>query len=163
MPGREGEAGPGKREETLKSAVFSPVILFDTRRKKAPACGADVYPVCLAVLAVPAALAPSWPYPLVTLVAALFSATAVSWHGVLLAEVARLSPPGRIGSTTGAVLAFGDAGALVLPLLFSGALTLTGSYAPGFLIGGALALVIGLFGTWQRFGAGRKARRSHGN
>ena len=35
------------------------------------------------------------------------SLTAVSWHGVLLAEVARLAPAGRIGSTTGAVLAFG--------------------------------------------------------
>ena len=65
---------------------------------------------------------PRWPTWLADVVAILFSATAVSWHGVLLAEVARLSPPGRIGSTTGAVLAFGDAGALVLPLLFSAAL-----------------------------------------
>ena len=97
-----------------------------------------------------AALQPSWPYWLVTLVASLFSATAVSWHGVMLAEVARLSPPGRIGATTGAVLAFGDAGALVMPLLFSGALTLTGSYAPGFLIGGTLALLVGVFGVWLR-------------
>ena len=105
-----------------------------------------------------ASLQASWPYGMVVLVAALFSATAVSWHGVLLAEVARLSPPGRIGSTTGAVLAFGDAGALVMPLLFSGALTLTGSYAPGFLVGGAFALLVGLFGTWQRFGARSKGR-----
>ena len=70
--------------------------------------------------------------------------TAVSWHGVLLAEVARLSPPGRIGATTGAVLAFGDAGSLVLPLLFSAALSLTGGYSSGFLIGAALALGSGL-------------------
>jgi nitrate/nitrite transporter NarK len=89
---------------------------------------------------------PAWPTWLATVVATAFSATAVSWHGVLLAEVARLSPPGRIGSTTGAVLAFGDAGALVLPLLFSAALTLTGGYATGFLIGGALALAVGLLG-----------------
>jgi nitrate/nitrite transporter NarK len=74
----------------------------------------------------------------------------VSWHGVLLAEVARLSPAGRIGATTGAVLAFGDAGALVLPLLFSGALTLTGSYAPGFLVGGVFTLAVGLWGVWRR-------------
>lgn len=93
-----------------------------------------------------AIIAPTWPTWVATLVAAALSVTGVSWHGVLLAEVARLSPPGRIGATTGAVLAFGDAGALVLPLLFSGALTLSGEYGPGFLIGGALALAVGLLG-----------------
>jgi nitrate/nitrite transporter NarK len=95
-----------------------------------------------------ALIASDWPTWAAALVATTFSVTAVSWHGVLLAEVARLSPVGRIGATTGAVLAFGDAGSLVLPLLFSGALTLTGSYAPGFLIGGALALAVGLRGLW---------------
>ncbi len=103
--------------------------------------------IAMAVSAVlTAIIAPSWPTWVATLVAAALSVTGVSWHGVLLAEVARLSPPGRIGATTGAVLAFGDAGALVLPLLFSGALTLTGEYGPGFLIGGALALAVGLLG-----------------
>lgn len=92
---------------------------------------------------------PSWPTWVATVIATAFSATAVSWHGVLLAEVARLSPPGRIGSTTGAVLAFGDAGALVMPLLFSAALTLTGGYATGFLIGGLFALAFGLLGLWR--------------
>ena len=102
--------------------------------------------------ALAASIEPSWPTWLTTVIATAFSMTAVSWHGVLLAEVARLSPPGRIGATTGAVLAFGDAGALVLPLLFSGALALTGGYATGFLIGGALALGVGLFGLWRRAG-----------
>jgi MFS family permease len=92
---------------------------------------------------------PAWPTWVATVIATSFSATAVSWHGVLLAEVARLSPPGRIGSTTGAVLAFGDAGALVMPLLFSAALTLTGGYATGFLIGGLFALVVGVLGLWR--------------
>jgi nitrate/nitrite transporter NarK len=69
---------------------------------------------------------------------------------VLLAEVARLSPPGRIGATTGAVLAFGDAGAFVVPLLFSAALSSTGTYAPGFLIGGVVALGAGLWGLRLR-------------
>jgi hypothetical protein len=99
-----------------------------------------------AAAALTAFIDPAWPTWAAAVVATAFSATAVSWHGVLLAEVARLSPPGRIGSTTGAVLAFGDAGALVLPLLFSAALTLTGGYATGFLIGGALALLVGLIG-----------------
>jgi nitrate/nitrite transporter NarK len=97
-----------------------------------------------------AVIEPHWPTWLSTTVAIALSATAVSWHGVLLAEVARLSPAGRIGATTGAVLAFGDAGALILPLLFSAALALTGGYAPGFLIGAAFALAIGLVGLWRR-------------
>lgn len=97
---------------------------------------------------------PAWPTWAATAIAAAFSVTAVSWHGVLLAEVARLSPPGRIGATTGAVLAFGDAGSLVLPLLFSAALSLTGGYASGFLIGGALALAVGVVGLWRRFNHG---------
>ncbi|CAN5751274.1 hypothetical protein BH11PSE3_BH11PSE3_23770 [soil metagenome] len=49
-----------------------------------------------------------------------------------------------------ALLAFGDAGSLVLPLLFSAAVGLTGGYATGFLIGGALALALGLWGLWWR-------------
>ena len=91
-----------------------------------------------------------WPTWAAATIACAMSVTAVSWHGVLLAEVARLSPPGRIGATTGAVLAFGDAGSLVLPLLFSAALSLTGGYASGFLIGAVLALGVGLLGLWRR-------------
>jgi nitrate/nitrite transporter NarK len=101
-----------------------------------------------------ALIEPHWPDWLATAVAIALSATAVSWHGVLLAEVARLSPPGRIGSTTGAVLAFGDAGALILPLLFSAALTLTGGYATGFMIGGVLSLAVGLIGLWRKIRLG---------
>jgi nitrate/nitrite transporter NarK len=97
-----------------------------------------------------AIIEPHWPTWLSTVVAIALSATAVSWHGVLLAEVARLAPAGRIGATTGAVLAFGDAGSLILPLLFSAALALTGGYATGFLIGAAFALTIGLVGLWRR-------------
>lgn len=97
-----------------------------------------------------ALVAASWPTWAAVLAATAMSLTALSWHGVLLAEVARLAPAGRIGATTGAVLSFGDAGALVLPLLFSGALALTGGYGTGFLIGGTLALIYGLTGLLRR-------------
>jgi len=96
--------------------------------------------------ALTAMLDAQWPPWLIIATAAALSVTGVSWHGVLLAEVARLSPTGRIGSTTGAVLAFGDAGSLVLPLMFSAALALTGSYRIGFLIGALPALMVGLYG-----------------
>jgi nitrate/nitrite transporter NarK len=116
-----------------------------------PATLLSLLGIGMAVSAVLAAvIQPAWPTWLATIVTIVFSATAVSWHGVLLAEVARLAPAGRIGATTGAVLSFGDAGALVLPLLFSAALTLTGSYAPGFLIGGVFTLAVGLWGVWRR-------------
>ena len=104
--------------------------------------------------ALTAVIDPAWPTWAATAIASALSVTAVSWHGVLLAEVARLSPPGRIGATTGAVLAFGDAGSLVLPLLFSAALALTGGYATGFLIGGILALAVGVLGLWRRANRG---------
>ena len=99
--------------------------------------------------ALTASLQADWPIWAATATATALSVTAVSWHGVLLAEVARLSPAGRIGATTGAVLAFGDAGALLLPLLFSAALTLTGGYSTGFVGGGVLAMAVGLRGLWQ--------------
>jgi len=38
----------------------------------------------------------------------------------------------------------------VLPLLFSAALTMTGGYATGFLIGAALALAVGVLGLRRR-------------
>ncbi|NQW52215.1 MAG: MFS transporter [Rhodospirillales bacterium] len=98
-----------------------------------------------------ASIDPDWPTWVAAVIASALSVTAVSWHGVMLAEVARLSPVGRIGATTGAVLAFGDAGSLVLPLLFSAALSLTGGYSAGFLIGATLALFVGLLGRWRQF------------
>ncbi len=103
-----------------------------------------------AAAALTASLQGDWPMWLLVLSAGLFSATAVSWHGVLLAEVARLSPPGRIGATTGVVLSFGDAGSLVMPLLFSAALAVGDSYRIGFLIGALPTLVVGLYGLRAR-------------
>ncbi|TWT02825.1 MFS transporter [Reyranella sp. CPCC 100927] len=97
-----------------------------------------------------AAIHGQWPFWAIAAVTMVFSATAVSWHGVLLAEVARLSPSGRIGSTTGVVLAFGDAGSLLLPLVFSAMLVLAGSYRVGFLIGALPALVVGLYSLRAR-------------
>jgi fucose permease len=98
-----------------------------------------------AAAAATATLDGTWPFWALAAISMAFSATAVSWHGVLLAEVARLSPSGRIGSTTGVVLAFGDAGSLLLPLLFSAVLATTGSYRAGFLIGAVPVLAVGIY------------------
>lgn len=68
-----------------------------------------------------AALAPlseASAYGTVLAVAIAGSATAMSWHGLMLAEIARLSPPGRAGAVTGAVLAFAQLGQIALPPIF---------------------------------------------
>lgn len=91
---------------------------------------------------------PGWPGAAVFGLAVLLGATAVGWNGVLLAEIARLAPPGRVGAATGAM---GFAFALtqiVAPTLFAGLVGATGSYTPGFLLAalvsaGALAAVAG--------------------
>ncbi len=73
-----------------------------------------------------------------------YSATAVGWHGLLLAEVARRAPPGRIGAITGGVVAFGGAGMMTYPLLHAGLLQLTGAYGWGFALGAFPAAVVGV-------------------
>jgi MFS family permease len=87
---------------------------------------------------------PSWPTLLVGLVSCALSATALSWHGILLAETARAAPDGMRGGVTGGVLAFGQVGALVMPLVYSGLLDWTGSYGIGFVVCGIPALMVGI-------------------
>jgi nitrate/nitrite transporter NarK len=48
------------------------------------------------------------------------------------------------GGVTGGVLSFGQVGALVLPLMYSGLLDWTGSYGVGFMMCGIPALLVGL-------------------
>ena len=85
-----------------------------------------------------------WPALLVGLIACVLSATALSWHGVLLAETATASPEDMRGGVTGGVLSFGQVGALILPLVYSGFLDLTGSYGIGFIACGLPALLVGI-------------------
>ena len=86
----------------------------------------------------------SWSYWQVLLVALLVSASVFSWHGVTLAEAARLAPSSMRGTVTGGVLSFGQFGGLVLPLLYSLILSLTGSYQLGFLACSLPALIVGV-------------------
>ena len=85
-----------------------------------------------------------WSYWQVLLVAVLVSASVFSWHGVTLAEAARLAPSSMRGTVTGGVLSFGQFGGLVLPLLYSLILSLTGSYQLGFLVCSLPALIVGV-------------------
>jgi len=86
--------------------------------------------------------APGWPIWTVGAVAVVYTATAFSWHGVLLAEVARLAPAGRVGATTGGVIAFIMASSTLYPLVFAAILATAGSYGAGFLLAAAPALIV---------------------
>ena len=85
----------------------------------------------------------SWPVVLVGLGAGVLSATALSWHGVILSEAARLAPEGQRGAVTGGVLSCGQLGAMLMPLVYAGLLSLTGSYGLGFILCGVPALLVG--------------------
>lgn len=98
----------------------------------------------MAVSAVVVALyGPDWPALWIGLGAAAMSATALSWHGILLSETARLAP-GMRGAATGGVLAFGQFGATLMPLVYSGLLGLTGNYGVGFLVCAIPAVIVGI-------------------
>ena len=78
------------------------------------------------------------------LFAVVLVSASVFWHGVTLAEAARLAPSSMRGTVTGGVLSFGQFGGLVLPLLYSLILSLTGSYQLGFLACSLPALIVGV-------------------
>ena len=85
----------------------------------------------------------TWNPSHIILVASGISASVFSWHGVLLAEVARLSPASMQGTMTGGVLSFGQLGGLALPFLYSAVLGISGSYQIGFLLCSLPALFVG--------------------
>ncbi len=82
----------------------------------------------------------SWSTNAIIAVAILFNITSLSWHGVLLAETARLAPPGHVGGVTGGVLAFTSVAMMIYPAIYGGLLAATDSYGAGFVLGGAPAL-----------------------
>lgn len=86
----------------------------------------------------------AWPFLVVAAVAVALAGTAVSWHGVLLSEVARLSPPGMVGAMTGGVIACGSVTSIVYPLLMWGIIAVTDSYALCFWIAAVPPLLIAI-------------------
>jgi MFS family permease len=89
-------------------------------------------------------LTSTWSYGMIILLMVIFGASAIGWNGVYMAEVARVSPPGMIASTTGASLFFTYLGGIVCPSGFAYVIMATKSYQYGFIIFGVLALVVSL-------------------
>jgi nitrate/nitrite transporter NarK len=76
--------------------------------------GAGIFAACGGLALLPRG-APVW---LAVAAGIAAAATALSWHGVLLAEIARLAPPGQVGAMTGGVLSFAGLGQVLLPAGF---------------------------------------------
>ena len=85
-----------------------------------------------------------WPHWIITGLAVAYSATAISWHGVVLAEVSRLSKLGQTATNTGGLLSFANAGQTTYPALFSVLLAAGGSFSLGFILAGPPALLAGV-------------------
>jgi predicted MFS family arabinose efflux permease len=87
---------------------------------------------------------PAWPALAIYAVVAVFGATAIGWNGVMLAEVARLAPPGEAGATTGATGLMTFGGVMAGPPLFAALAAATGGTRAGYL---AIAALSGLTGA----------------
>lgn len=105
-----------------------------------------------------AGFAPGWPPLAIYATAALFGATAIGWNGVLLAEFARIAPPGQAGpATAGAVfLTFG--GVVVAPALFGLLLAVGIGYTGGFI----MLAMIAMIGVGVALGIGEDTQRRPG-
>jgi MFS family permease len=74
-----------------------------------------------------------------------------SWNGISLAEVARVSPPDRVGDVTSGSTLFVFLGYVAGPSAFSLLVTLTGGWTlPMLLVAGQLAIVAALVGVSLR-------------
>lgn len=91
----------------------------------------------------------------VGLVFALLGLTAVGWNGVYLSEVARLGPPRRVSSLTGAAMFITFSGVVIAPVLFSTLHAALGSYTRSY----ALLVVFGLIGAALVAGVRRQKSR----
>ena len=75
----------------------------------------------------------AWSYKLIISIAILYNITALSWHGVLLAEIARLTSRDTVAGITGGVLAFTSISMMIYPAIYGVFLAITDSYATGFI------------------------------
>lgn len=87
---------------------------------------------------------PGWEMAAVWAVASVYGLTGIGYQGVLLAEIARVSPPGMAGVITGGAVFFAYAGMMVFPAAFGLILALSDSYRLAFVILGAIPIIVGI-------------------
>jgi MFS family permease len=101
-------------------------------------------------------LAVGWPAAAVLALIAVLGFSAAGWNGVLMAEAARVAPPGRAGAATGGVLACTFAGVVAGPSLFALVVGLAGGYSLAFALLAVLPLA-GAVIAWRARGGGAAA------
>ena len=92
-----------------------------------------------------ALMTPDWPVAAIAAVAIVFGLTGISYQGVLLAETARLSPPGMAGVMVGGAAFSAYSAMVAMPSLFGAIVATTGGYSAGFLIASVPPLAMGLW------------------
>jgi len=92
-----------------------------------------------------AAFGADWPVGAILGACVLFGATAIGWNGVQLAEVARNSPAGQVGATTGAAGFVTFGGVMIGPPTFALISVVTSGYRTGFVVFGGLSVACGLW------------------
>ena len=85
----------------------------------------------------------TWQKPAVWAAAFCYGMTGIGYQGVLLAEIARIAPPGMAGVVTGGAVFFAYVGMITFPGSFGIILALTDSYQTAFVILGAVPIVVG--------------------
>ena len=111
--------------------------------------------MCISTICI--GLAVGWPLWMTAVAALVFGGSALSWHGLLLSEVARLSPPGQVGPTTGGVLFFGALGMLSYPFVAKQLRDFGLSYETIFFAAALPAFLIGIRLLWPAEPIGAKA------
>ncbi len=101
---------------------------------------------------------PAWPLWAVTLIAVLWGMSAVSWNGVLLAEIARLAPEGKVAGMTSGVQAFFFTGSVIGAPLFGAGAGALGGFGPCYLLLAPLPILCGAVLLRSSFTAARVLR-----
>lgn len=114
--------------------------------------------VCCVLMAF---VTPQWSHALMAVLFLLFGASAIGWNGLFLAEVARLSPPGKVSVATSGAMVWNFAGILIGPALFALIYRVNGSYAQTFGLLSAFAVAGFLFLLLTTRIARRSAELAH--
>ncbi len=85
----------------------------------------------------------SWSRYAVWAAAACFGLSGIGYQGILLAEIARIAPPGMAGVVTGGTVFFAFAGMILMPAACGLILSLGGGYSLAFAILGVPSLAAG--------------------